>query len=122
VRSDAAGRIARSVLQFVAGGGITLIISAIADGLSTVAAAILLAVNTLAVTIAQNLAEAKGVIRPLFKPVPVSELVDTTGAVVGEVTGMVPADIEEVTGTVFSDEGKVVGGVGPIDEEEDPDT
>lgn len=123
MRSDAAGRVVRSVLQFVAGGGITLIISAIADGLSPVASASLLAFNTLFVIAAQNTLEEIGLVPSIFKPVAVSEVVDAGGEVVGEVAGMVPADIEEVTGTVVSDEGKVVGGVGPIDEEEEkPET
>ena len=122
MRSDATGRVLRTVLQLVAGGGLAALISALSDGVSPVVAAILALAGTLAATTAQNLLEETGAIPAVFKPVAVSEVVDTAGAVVGEVTGMVPADIEEVTGTVFSDAGKVVGGVDPIDEDEESDT
>lgn len=117
MKSDATSRVLRSCLQFIAGGGITLLVSALADGLSPVASAALLAFNTLAVTVAQNFAEEKHVIPSILKPKPVGELTDATGTVVGEVVGATVEEVGEVAGTIVDEVGDVVGAVG---EKEDP--
>lgn len=115
--NDATGRVARSLLQFLAGGGITVLVGLMANGLGPVAAAALLAFNTLAVTVAQNFAEEKGVIPAVLKPKPVGELVDSTGTVVGQVVGAATAEVEAVAGTVIDEVGDIVGGVGPLEED-----
>lgn len=116
--NDATGRVARSLIQFLAGGGITVLVGLLANGLGPVAAAALLAFNTLAVTVAQNFAEQKGVIPAVLKPKPVGELVDSAGTVVGQVIGAATAEVEAVAGTVIDDVGDIIGAVG-VKEEED---
>lgn len=120
--NDSTGRMIRSALQFVAGGGLTLLIAAVGDGLGPVAAPALLAFNTLAVIVAQNFLEGRGILKPILKPAGlgpvVSEVVDKTGQVVGGVVGMTTELAETVAGVVISDDtNEIVGAVGPKDDE-----
>ncbi len=50
----------RQVLQLVAGGAFTALVTAIADGLSGNAKAVVLAASTLSIVVAQNLLESAG--------------------------------------------------------------
>lgn len=118
IRTDTAGRIVRSALQLVAGGGLAAVVAALADGAGPVAAAALALGSTFLVTTCQNLLEENGVIPTLLKPKPVAELVDEAGEVVGEVMG-VPAEVEAVAGLITDDAGEIVGAVGPKDEASD---
>jgi hypothetical protein len=57
----------RQVLQLVAGGALTALVNAIADGLAPNTKAIVLACSTLAVVVAQNLLESAGAIATVFE-------------------------------------------------------
>jgi len=65
--NDTTGRILRSVLQLVAGGGLAALIAALSDGVGPVAAAALALAGTFAATTAQNLLEERGTIPAIFK-------------------------------------------------------
>lgn len=116
--NDATGRVLRSVLQLVAGGGLAALVAAVANGLSPTAAAALSLASALLVIVAQNFAEAKGVIPPLLKPKVVGEVVDKAGTVVGGVVGATVGEVAEVAGTVINDVGDIVGAVAEKDNEE----
>lgn len=116
--NDANARVVRSVLQFIAGGGLTALVAVLADGLSPASSAGLLAFNTLAVTMAQNFLEARGTIPSILKPKAAGVVVDKTGAVIADVVAPTVGAVEEVAGTVIDDLGEVVGGIGPRAEEE----
>jgi hypothetical protein len=115
--NDSTGRMLRSALQFIAGGGITTVVALVADGLDPLAATLLLAGSTLAVIVAQNFLEERGSIPAILKPKPVGEVVDVAGDTVGAVVGMTTAAVEGVAGTIIDDVGEIVGAVGPNEEE-----
>lgn len=116
--NDATNRIARSVLQLTAAGGLTALAGVLANGLGPVASAGLLAGSALAVIVAQNLLEQKGVIKPLLKPTAVGEVVDDAGTVVGDVVATGKGLVEGVAGTLIDDVGTIVGAVGTKEEKE----
>ena len=60
-------RTGRTFLQLVAAGGLTGLVSAVANGLSAWVAGIVLAAGTLAVTCAQAFLESHGVIAPVLE-------------------------------------------------------
>jgi hypothetical protein len=66
--NDATGRVLRSVLQLIAGGGLAALLAAFSDGLGPAAAAIVSLLGTLLVTVSQNLLEENGVIPAILKP------------------------------------------------------
>jgi hypothetical protein len=113
-RADSYGRVARTILQLLTSGALTALVGTIAD-LKAGWSALILAAWGVVVVAVQNALEEAGM-PAIFKPTMVSEVVDTSGSVVGGVVGMVPADVEEVSGSVVTDEGEIVGAVGPIDE------
>ena len=106
----------RTLLQTVAGGGLTALVTLIADGLSPAVSGALIAVFGALVALAQNYLEAAGrvpVLLPTRTPVSsvsgglaqgtvgaaiegggrvVGEVLDTAGDVVGKVTGQVDPD------------------------------
>lgn len=116
--NDATGRVVRSVLQLVAGGGLAAIVAAVANGLSPTAAAALSLASALLVIICQNFAEEKGVIPALLKPKVVGELVDETGTVVAGVVGATVEEVAGIAGTIINDASEIVGAVGEKDNEE----
>lgn len=64
----------RTLLQLIASGGLTVLVSAVAEGLSPTSAGLVLALNTVAVTFLQNLLEAEGVVPTLLPTtMPVNE-------------------------------------------------
>jgi len=110
----------RTLLQTVAGGGLTALVTVISGGLSPSYQTILMALFTAAVALAQNYLETAGKI-PTILPTPAVVLgptadiavgtvtagADTAGAVTGSVLDTAGDVVGEVTGTV----GKLVGGV-----------
>jgi hypothetical protein len=60
-------RATRTALQLVAGGGLTALVTVIAGGLTAHEAEIVMAVNTVAITYAQNLLEDLGWVKPILK-------------------------------------------------------
>lgn len=57
----------RQVLQLIAGGALTALVNAIADGLAPNTKAIVLAASTLGVVVAQNLLESTGKVPTLLE-------------------------------------------------------
>lgn len=119
--NDTAGRIGRSVIQLIAGGGITTLVGLLANGLGPVAAAAVLAVSALAVITCQNLLEDAGKIPAVLKPRPAGVLVDKAGTVIGGVVGAAATEVNAVAGTIIDDVGDIVGGIGPLENDESPD-
>lgn len=105
----------RTLIQTIAGGGLTALVTVLAGGLSPQASVLLMAVFTAIAALAQNGLETAGKI-PTLLPSPglvvgpatgavatveatadrageiVGDVVDTAGEVVGEVTGQVDPD------------------------------
>lgn len=113
--NDTSGRIGRSVIQLVAAGGLTALVAAVADGLSPVGSAGLLAISALAVIVAQNLLEEKNVIPTILKPKPVGVVTDEIGEVVADVVAPAAGLVEAVTGTIIDETGEIVGAVATAD-------
>lgn len=106
----------RTVVQLAAGGALTALVAAVADGLSPGTAAVVMAAWTVLVTALQNGAETRGVIPVIL---PTAGLVTTTaGGAVTKVVGTVDTVVQsgnEVVGDVISTAGRVVGAVaGPV--------
>ncbi len=59
-------RAGRSLIQLIAGGGLTGLVAALVGGLSPTWAGLLVAASTVLVSWAQNYAEDKGVIPPVL--------------------------------------------------------
>lgn len=70
MRSKANRRSLRTLVQFILGGSFTGLVAVLAQGLSTRATAIILAVGTLVVTWVQNYAEDHKIIRTVFPSPP----------------------------------------------------
>lgn len=68
--SDTLNRTIRTILQVVASGGLTAMVATVADGLSPVVSALVLAVWMIVVTFAQNALEEKEIVPTFFKPDP----------------------------------------------------
>lgn len=60
-------RATRTLLQLVAGGGLTALVTVVTDGLAPETTAIVMAANTVVVTYFQNLAEDLGWVKPILK-------------------------------------------------------
>lgn len=68
--SDTTSRVVRTIVQLIAGGGLTGVVSVLANGLGPSATATVMAVSTLLVTFCQNYAEDMGWIPRMMKPAP----------------------------------------------------
>lgn len=113
---------ARTLIQLVAGGALTALVTAVAGGLSPQTAALVMGAWTVVVATAQNVAETAGKI-PAILPSP--GLVAATEKAVAPVVGTVDAVAEkvggavgEVTGVVESTAGELLGEVVDVDHEE----
>lgn len=65
--NEASKRVVRTLVQLVAGGGLTGLVAALTTGLSQQETAVVMAGMTLVVTFCQNYAEDAGWVRPLLK-------------------------------------------------------
>lgn len=72
MRSKANRRSLRTIIQFVLGGGLLTMITAMSNGLSSQMTAIVLAIGTITVTWVQNYAEDHEII-PVILPAPPPE-------------------------------------------------
>lgn len=107
---------ARSILQLAAGGALTALVSAIADGLAPGTEAVVMAAWTALVALLHNTAETAGII-PAILPTP--GLVTTTaGGALTKVVGTADTVVQtgnQVVADVVSTAGQVVGGIaGPV--------
>jgi len=106
----------RSIIQLAAGGALTALVSALADGLAPGTEAVVMAAWTALVALLHNTAETAGII-PVLLPTP--GLVTTTaGGVVTKALGTADTVAQagnQVVADVVSTAGKVVGAVaGPV--------
>lgn len=115
----------RSLLQGIAGGGFTALVTLIAGGLPPFWQAVCMAVFTAVAAFLQNYFETAGQI-PAILPTPplvsgevVGEVTNATGEVVGEVAGTVGGVVEDV-GDVVSDLATDLSGGLPILGAEEP--
>lgn len=107
---------ARTVLQLAAGGGLTALVSAMADGLDARTQGIIMAAWTVLVTLIQNTAETAGIIPTLLPTpglVPSAGPVTQTVATVETSIDRVGDAVGEVDGTVTGQTGELLGEVGP---------
>ena len=65
--NEASKRVVRTLVQLVAGGGLTGLVAALSSGLSQQETAVVMAAMTLVVTFCQNYAEDAGWVTPLLK-------------------------------------------------------
>ena len=65
--NETSKRAVRTMVQLVAGGGLTGVIAALSSGLNQQETAVVMAVMTLVVTFCQNWAEESGWVKPLLK-------------------------------------------------------
>lgn len=102
----------RTLIQTIAGGGLTALVTILAGGLSPSMSALLLAIFTALVSLAQNYLETRGAIPAIL---PTAGLITTTtGGALGTVVGTVDAVAETggyVAGDVVNTAGNVVGGI-----------
>ena len=66
MKDSATRRAGRTAIDFIGGGGLMLLVSAIASGLNAYQAAIVVAAGTVITSYFRNLAEDKGVISPVL--------------------------------------------------------
>lgn len=109
----------RTLLQTIAGGGLTALVSALAGGLNPSLGGLLIAAFTALVAYLQNYFESKGAI-PTILPTP-GLITTTTGGLLGKAVGTIDAvttggsDNEDpgtgVIGDVLNTAGDLVGSV-----------
>jgi hypothetical protein len=102
----------RSLLQTIAGGGITALIAAIAGGLNPTLGGLLIAAFGALVAYLQNYFETKGTI-PTILPTP-GLVTTTTGGLITKAVGTADTAVSaagDVTADVIDTAGKTVGGV-----------
>jgi hypothetical protein len=68
--TDTVNRALRTLMQLIAGGGLTALVGMLLDGLSPEAAAFTTVITTFLVTFAQNWLEEHSVIPTVLKPQP----------------------------------------------------
>ncbi len=104
---------ARTLIQTIAGGGLTALVTLIAGGLPPASSAVLMAVFTALTALIQNWLETGGMI-PVLLPTPgllahatgglaegtVEAVVATSGAVVGDVVDIAGRVVGDVTGQI----------------------
>lgn len=103
----------RTLLQTIAGGGLTLLVNVLAGGLDPGVQGLVMAAFTALVAYLQNYFETKGTI-PAFLPTPGLITTKPADAVISVVTGTVDTvtdTVGTVTGAVLDTGGTVVGSV-----------